>query len=76
MGGARSTYGGDERCTQGLVGKPEEKRPAGRRRFTWDVKTKVRLQEVERFAWTVLICIRITDSWRALVNTVMKLLTP
>ena len=31
-----STYGREERCIQGLVGKPEGKRPLGRPRRRWD----------------------------------------
>jgi hypothetical protein len=30
MGGACGTYGREERCVQGLVGRTEEKRPFGR----------------------------------------------
>jgi len=30
------TYGGDERCTQVLVGRPEEKRPLGRHGPRWE----------------------------------------
>jgi len=46
MGGAYSTYGGHQRCVQGLVGKPEGKRPLGRPRHRWEDTTKVDLQEV------------------------------
>jgi len=30
MGGACSTYGGEERCIEGFGGKRDEKRPLGR----------------------------------------------
>jgi hypothetical protein len=36
MGGACGTYGGRERCAQGVGGKPEEKRPLGRPRCRWE----------------------------------------
>ena len=32
MSVARSTYGGEERCTQGFGGEPEGKRPLERKR--------------------------------------------
>jgi hypothetical protein len=39
MGGARSTYGGEERCGafRVLVGKPEGERPLGRPRLRWGI---------------------------------------
>ena len=37
-----STYGGEVMCIQGLVWKPEQKRPLGRCRLRWEVD----LQEV------------------------------
>jgi len=46
MGGARSTYGGEEWHVQGLVGKPERKRPLGRPRRRWEDNIKMDLQEV------------------------------
>ena len=46
MGGACSAYGGEERCIQGLVGKPEGKRPLGRPRRRWEDNIKMDLQEV------------------------------
>jgi hypothetical protein len=36
LGGACSTYGGEKRCVQGLVGKTEGKRPLGRPRLRWE----------------------------------------
>jgi len=43
MGGACSTYGGEERV---LVRKPEGKTPLGRRRSRWEDNIKMDLQEV------------------------------
>ena len=36
MGGAYSTYGGEERLIQVLAGKPEGNRPLGRPRRRWE----------------------------------------
>jgi hypothetical protein len=44
MPSQRSNIGG--RCVQGLVGKPEGKRPMGRARRGWEDNTKMDLQEV------------------------------
>ena len=38
--------GGEERCIQVLVGKPEGKRPLGRPRHRWEDNIKVDLKEV------------------------------
>jgi len=46
MGGAFSTYGGEERCVQELVWKPERKRPLGRPKRRWEDNIKMDLQEV------------------------------
>jgi len=35
--------GGEERCIQVLVGKPEGKRPLGRPRLRWEDNTKMEL---------------------------------
>jgi len=40
MGGAFSTYWGEERCIQGFVGKPEFKRQLGRPTRRWDIVLK------------------------------------
>jgi hypothetical protein len=41
-----STYGGEERGLQGLVRKPERKRPLGRPRRRWEDDIKLDIQEV------------------------------
>ena len=46
MSRACSTYGGEERCTQVFVGKPEGKRPLGRPMNRWEDNIKMDIQEV------------------------------
>jgi hypothetical protein len=46
VGEACSTCGGEERCTQGLVGKPEVKRLLRRPRLRWEHNIKMELQDV------------------------------
>jgi hypothetical protein len=47
MDGACGTYGGRERCAQGVGwGKPEGKRPLGRPRRRWEDNIRMDLQEV------------------------------
>jgi len=61
-----STYGGEERCIQGFVGKPEGKRPLGRPRHRWEDNIKMDLQEMEWGAWTGLIWLRVGTGCRLL----------
>jgi hypothetical protein len=58
------------------MGKPEGKRPLGRSRCRWEDNVKMDLQEVgcRGIDWIGLA--RDIDSWRALVNAVMKLRVP
>jgi hypothetical protein len=59
-----------------LVGKPEGKRPLGRRRHRWADNIKMDLREI---GWDVMEWIDMVqdkDKWRTLVNTVMNLLVP
>jgi len=59
MGGARSTYGGKERCVQGLVGKSEGTTRLRRPRRRWEDNIKMDLQEVGWGAWTGPIWLRL-----------------
>jgi hypothetical protein len=59
-----------------LVGKPEGKRPLGRRRRSWVDNIKIDLREIgwDGVDWIDMAQDR--DQWRALVNTVLNLWVP
>jgi hypothetical protein len=76
MGGACSAYGGEERRIQGLVGKPEGKRPLGRSRGRWEDNIRMDLQEVGCGGLDWLELAQDRDRWRAFVNAVMILRVP
>jgi hypothetical protein len=59
-----------------LVGKPEGKRPLGRRRHRWDDNIKIDLQEVlfEGMVWIDVAQNR--DRLQALVNAIMNFRVP
>jgi hypothetical protein len=69
------TWGG-ERCLQGLVGRPEGKRPLRRRRRRWEDNIKMDLREIgiDGANWIRLAQDRV--KWRAFVNTVVNLQVP
>jgi len=75
MGGVSSTNGGEDRCKQGLVGKPEGKRPQVRPRHRSGDNIKIYRQEVGwgggAMDWNDLPQDR--DRWWAFVNAVMNL---
>jgi hypothetical protein len=56
-----------------LVGKPERKRPLGRRRRRWEDNIRMDPREIglEGVDWILLAQDR--DQWRAVVNTVVRL---
>jgi hypothetical protein len=59
-----------------LVGRPEGKRPLGRRRRRWEdnIRMDLRETEIDRENWIRLAQDRV--QWRAFVNTVMNLRVP
>jgi hypothetical protein len=59
-----------------LVGRPEGKRPLGRRRRRWEDNIKMELREIriDGENWIQLAQARV--QWRACVNTVMNLRIP
>jgi hypothetical protein len=59
-----------------LVGRPECKRPLGRRRHRWEDSIKMDLREIgiDGTNWIQLAQERV--QWRAFVNTVMNLRVP
>ena len=59
-----------------LVGKPEGKRPLGRRRRRWEDNIKMDLQEVGRGCGDWMGLAQDRDSWRELVSTVMNFRVP
>jgi hypothetical protein len=60
MGGACSTYGGEERCIQVLVGTPEKKKPLGRLSRRWENNNMMDLQEV---GCEVMDWIELAQNW-------------
>ena len=77
MGGKCNTYGGEERCIQGLVGKPKRKGTLGRPRHRWEDNIRMDLKEVGwsgGMDWIDLAEDR--DRWWILVSAVMNLRVP
>jgi hypothetical protein len=76
MSTACRTYERQERCLQGLVRKPEEKRPHGRPRSKWEDVIKMDLYDV---GWGGMDWINLAQGGerrRALVNAVMTFWLP
>jgi hypothetical protein len=59
-----------------LVGKPEGKRPLGRRRRRWVYNIKMDLGEIGWNGRDWIELAQYRDQWRALVNTAMNLCVP
>jgi hypothetical protein len=59
-----------------LVGKPEGKRPLGRRRRRWVDNIKMYLREIGWDGGDWIDLAQDRDQWRALVNAVMNLRVP
>jgi hypothetical protein len=76
MGGPCSTNGEKRNAYRLLVGKPEGKRPLGRRRRRWVDNIRRGLGEV---GWGDVDWIGLAQDrnrWRALVNSVLNLWVP
>jgi hypothetical protein len=56
-----------------LVGKPEGKRPLGRRRCRWEDNIRMDLQDVECGGMEWIGLAQDRDRWRTIVNVVMNL---
>ena len=76
MGGACSAYWGGEWRVQGLVGKPEVRRPLGRPRCGWEYNSKMDFQEVGCGVLNWIELAQDRDTWRALLNAVVNLWVP
>jgi hypothetical protein len=59
-----------------LVGKPEEKRPLGRRRRTWEDNIKMDFQEIGGGGVDWMELAQERDRWRAVVGTVRNFRVP
>jgi hypothetical protein len=67
----------ERRCAyRGLMGKPEGKKPLGRRRRRWKDSTLLDLQEAGCGGMDWIDLVQVRDRWRALVNAVMNLGVP
>jgi hypothetical protein len=62
-----------EKCVQSLAGKPEENRPLGILRRSWEDNIRIDLREIrcETVDWIQVAEDR--DQWRVLVNRIMNL---
>jgi hypothetical protein len=69
MGDGRSVY-------RVLVGRPEGKRPLGRRRRRWEDNIKMDLREIGIDGANWIQVAQGGVQWRAYVNTVMNLRVP
>jgi hypothetical protein len=66
-------YEGKDRRIQGMVEKPEGKKPLRRSRRRWEDNIKIDFQEVRCGCTDWIELAEDRDRWRALVNAVMNL---
>jgi len=72
LGGTLASKGERRGVYRVLVGKPEGKRPFGRPRLRWENNIKMGLQEVGCGGMDWIKLAQDRDSWRVLVNALMK----
>ena len=58
------------------MGKPKGKRPLGRHRCRWEGNIRMDLEEIEWEGVNWIDVAQASDSLRAVLNTVMKILFP
>jgi hypothetical protein len=76
MGGACSTNGENKNAYRILTGKPEGKRPLGRRRHRWEESIRMDLRENGWGGMDWIDLAQDRDQWRDILNTVMNLRVP
>ena len=76
MGWACGAYGRGEGVYRVLLGKPEGRRPLGRRRRRWVDNIRMDLQEVGCVCMDWIGLAQDRDRWRTLVSAVMNLRVP
>jgi hypothetical protein len=76
MGGACSTNREKRSAYRILVGKPEGKRPLGRRRRRWVDNNKIDVREMKWDGMDWIDLPHVRDQWRALVSMIMNLRVP
>jgi len=76
MGGECSAYGKRPGVYTVLVGKPEGKRPLGKRRLRWKDNIKMDIREVGCGGVDWIELAQNRDRWRPRVNAVMNLRVP
>jgi hypothetical protein len=64
---------GEDKCLQILVVKPEGKKPHGRHRRRLEDTIKMYLHELGMWVISWIDLAQDMESWRALVNTLMKI---
>ena len=76
MGGACSTYGGEDRRIQGFGGETRGREMLGRTRRRWEDNIKIDLLEVICWGLDWIELTQDRDWWRGFVNAVMNLRVP
>jgi hypothetical protein len=71
-----SRIGEKKNAYRSLVGKPEGKRPLGRRRHRWEDNIRMDLREIGWGGMDWIGLAQNRDQWGALVNTVMNIRIP